>query len=175
MRVQCRSCVLFFLSDHSWCFPSMIRVYICSHFVSLGGCYCSLTLGQNFTPLLREKLESHKAGYDQFISLKKHFTKRWIHFTICYRQQHNPHSAQSSRNLPRAGALVISISMFFLTRSTRGIEWLCLCAVAERAQHNAACEQTCNTSRQRQHTHNTVCISKYCKCWKHKQIDSGGM
>lgn len=41
-----------------------------------GCCYCSLTLGQNFPPPLREKLEPRKAGNDYFISLKTRFCKR---------------------------------------------------------------------------------------------------
>ncbi len=100
-----------------------LRLHLFS-FCVFGGLLLLIDTWLNFTPLLREKLESHKAGYDHFISLKKHFAKRWIHFITCYRQQHNPYSAQSSCNLPRAGALVISISMFFLTHSTRGIERL---------------------------------------------------
>lgn len=76
--VQCWSSVFFFplraclSSSHFSIHDERLNV---TCFVSLGGCYCSLTVGQNFRQLLREKLGSYKAGYNRFISLKKHFAE----------------------------------------------------------------------------------------------------
>lgn len=92
-------CGALFCPPSSSGIPSMIRCCIWAHCVSSGCCYCSLTLGQNFTSLLREKLDSCHAGYKHIVSLKMN--------PFHYQRQYD---------------LLSVLSMYSLTCITRGIK-----------------------------------------------------
>lgn len=124
MCVQCRSCVVF---------PPMIKGCICSHYGLSGGWLFLLIDTCSKFPATAERQIG--IAWALFYLPEEAFCKEVNPF---HKQEHSSPSAQSGCNLLRAGDLAISISMFYShALHQRGRMTLCLCAVAERAQHTA--------------------------------------
>lgn len=86
----------------------------------LGAAIAQWKLGQNFTSLLRRKLES---GRLRSFKLSVEAFCREMNLFLCTLQATTQFTfSPSGCNFLRAGALVISISMLLLTCSTRGIK-----------------------------------------------------